>query len=150
MTDIKTTEQRSHNMAAIKGKNTKPEIYLRKLLFTYGYRYRNYSKNIYGKPDIWMRKYNTAVFVNGCFWHHHKNCRYAYTPKSNIEFWNEKFEKNISRDIRVREKLREQGIKVVVIWECTLKQMKKSSEYQEMVLERIFAFLKNSDDILEI
>ena len=137
-------------MAAIKGKNTKPEIYLRKLLFTYGYRYRNYSKNIYGKPDIWMRKYNTAVFVNGCFWHHHKNCRYAYTPKSNIEFWNEKFEKNISRDIRVREKLREQGIKVVVIWECTLKQMKKSSEYQEMVLERIFAFLKNSDDILEI
>lgn len=150
MTDIKTTERRSHNMAAIKGKNTKPEIYLRKLLFTYGYRYRNYSKNIYGKPDIWMRKYNTAVFVNGCFWHHHKNCRYAYTPKSNIEFWNEKFEKNISRDIRVREKLREQGIKVVVIWECTLKQMKKSSEYQEMVLERIFAFLKNSDDILEI
>ena len=82
MADIVSPEQRSKNMAAIRSKNTKPEVYLRKLLFAQGFRYRIAAKNVPGHPDMFLRKYNTAIFVHGCFWHHHKGCRYAYNPKS--------------------------------------------------------------------
>lgn len=83
--DIVTSEQRSKNMSAIRSKNTKPEIYFRKFLFAEGYRYSLNSKNIPGHPDIYLRKYNTAIFINGCFWHRHEGCKYAYMPKSR---WN--------------------------------------------------------------
>ena len=96
--DILTPEKRKENMQAIHSKDTKPEIYLRKLLFSLGYRYRSYAKNIPGHPDIYLRKYNTAIFINGCFWHRHKNCKFAYMPKSNIDFWKRKFCDNVERD----------------------------------------------------
>ena len=92
--DIKSPEERSKNMAAIHSKNTKPEIYFRKLLFARGYRYSLNSKNIPGHPDVYLRKYNTAIFVHGCFWHRHNGCKYAYMPKSREDFWAEKFETN--------------------------------------------------------
>ena len=87
-------DARSRNMAAIKSKNTKPEIYVRKLLFSHGYRYRINVKRISGKPDLYLAKYKTAVFVNGCFWHMHNGCKYFVWPKTNNEFWKEKIERN--------------------------------------------------------
>ena len=99
---------RSQNMARIKSKNTKPEIYIRKLLYKMGYRYRvNYSQ-LPGTPDIFILKYNTAIFVNGCFWHRHKNCKIATFPKTNTEYWEKKFKRNVERDIEVYEKLFEE------------------------------------------
>ena len=92
MADIVSPEKRSQNMSAIRSKNTKPEVYLRKLLFAQGYRYRIADKSVPGHPDIFLRKYNTAIFVNGCFWHRHPGCKYAYTPKSRVEFWQKKFD----------------------------------------------------------
>ena len=91
MADIVSPERRSKNMSAIRSKDTKPEIYLRKLLFAEGYRYRIAEKSIPGHPDMFLRKYNTAIFVHGCFWHRHQGCKYAYMPKSRVEFWQKKF-----------------------------------------------------------
>ena len=141
MADIKSNEQRSRNMAAIKGKNTKPEIYLRRCLFSRGYRYRVNVSGISGHPDIWLRKYNTAIFVNGCFWHRHSNCKYAYTPKSRVEFWENKFAKNVLRDQRVKDALKEKGIRCLIIWECTIKKMIKDQDYSKQVLDACEAFL---------
>lgn len=93
MTDIVSREQRSKNMAAIKSKDTKAEIYLRKLLFAEGYRYSINSTAVPGHPDIYLRKYNTAIFVNGCFWHRHTECKFAYMPKSNTSFGKKSFKK---------------------------------------------------------
>ena len=116
MADIVSPEQRSKNMAAIRSKDTKPEIYLRKLLFSQGFRYRIAAKNIPGHPDIFLRKYNTAIFVHGCFWHRHKGCKYAYTPKSRVEFWQKKFADNIRRDAVVRNELHDKNIKCLIVW----------------------------------
>ena len=102
MADIVSPEKRSQNMSAIRSKDTKPEVYLRKLLFAQGYRYRIADKSVPGHPDIFLRKYNTAIFVNGCFWHRHPDCKYAYTPKSRVEFWQKKFDDNVQRDAVVK------------------------------------------------
>ena len=123
--DIVTPEQRSKNMAAIRSKDTKPEIYFRKLLFAKGYRYSLNSKKVPGHPDMYLRKYNTAVFVHGCFWHRHGGCKFAYMPKSRIEFWKNKFEVNQKRDLVVRNELFENNIKCLVVWECSIKKMKR-------------------------
>lgn len=139
--DTHTPEQRHRNMSAIRSKNTKPEVYLRKLLFARGYRYGLYSKKVTGKPDLWMPKYRTAIFVNGCFWHRHEGCRYASRPKSNPDYWNAKFERNVKRDQTVREELRRKGIRVLTVWECTIKNMKKDPEYRERILNQIEEFL---------
>lgn len=98
MADIVSPEKRSQNMSAIRSKNTQPEVYLRKLLFAQGYRYRIADKSVPGHPDIFLRKYNTAIFVNGCFWHRHPGCKFAYTPKSRVEFWQKKFDDNLVCD----------------------------------------------------
>lgn len=150
MADIKTKAARSANMAAIKGKNTKPEVMVRKVLFSHGYRYRKNAKNIVWHPDIWMPKYNTAIFVNGCFWHRHSGCKYSYLPKSNTEFWNRKFEQNIARDNREKSELEEKGIKCLVVWECTVKKMlkKHNPEKEESFLNAVCSFL-NSDALYE-
>ncbi len=137
MADTLTPEERSRNMAAIRSRDTKPEVYLRKLLFAKGYRYRIADKNIPGHPDIFLRKYNTAIFIHGCFWHRHTGCKYAYTPKSRIEFWQKKFDDNVRRDAVVAEELQKQGIKQVVIWECTIKQMMRESVFQMKMLSEI-------------
>lgn len=139
--DTVTSEQRSKNMSAIRSKDTKPEIYFRKLLFSRGYRYRVNSKQVSGHPDIYLRKYNTAIFVHGCFWHRHEKCKYAYMPKSNVEFWNKKFDTNIRRDAVVQEELWAGGIKCLIIWECTVKQMKKNREVCDKYMELVENFL---------
>lgn len=146
MADIKSPEERSRNMAAIKGKNTKPEIYLRKLLFAQGFRYRTNTSSIPGHPDIWLKKYSTAVFVNGCFWHRHSGCKYAYIPKSRTEFWNYKFERNVLRDLEVRKQLENNEIKCLVVWECTIKAMIKNIEFRNECISSIEKFL--SSDIM--
>ena len=150
MADIKSPEERSRNMAAIKSKDTKPEIFLRHLLFQRGYRYRLNVKDVPGHPDLFLRKYNTAIFVHGCFWHRHSGCKYAYMPKSRIEFWEEKFKRNIQRDRIVREEIAEQNIKMLIIWECTIKHMKDNEKYLENVVEIISAFLLSEVEYLEL
>ena len=91
MADIKSVEQRSRNMSRIKGKDTSIEKKVREYLFKRGFRYRKNYKALPGKPDLYLKKYKTTVFINGCFWHHHKNCKFAYIPKSNVDFWTNKF-----------------------------------------------------------
>ena len=116
---------RSENMARVKSVNTKPEIFLRKLLWHRGFRYRvNYSK-LPGKPDIYIPKYNTAIFVNGCFWHMHENCKLSSIPKNNYDFWKNKLEGNVERDKKNYKELENMGIKVVVVWGCEIKEMMK-------------------------
>ena len=106
MADVKTPEQRSRNMAAIKGKDTKPEIIVRKYLFSRGLRFRVQVRKLPGNPDIVLPKYKTVIFVNGCFWHGHEGCKYFRLPKSNVEFWKEKIERNIARDVRNETELK--------------------------------------------
>ena len=141
MADILTPDKRSQNMSAIKSRDTKPEIYFRKLLFAEGLRYRKNSPSIIGHPDIYLAKYHTAIFVNGCFWHRHAGCKYAYSPKTRIDFWNRKFEQNVQRDNTVRKALEEQGIKCLVVWECTIKQMKREPNFEVAVLYKAIDFI---------
>jgi len=116
----KVSEQRSRNMSAIKSKNTKPEIKVRKVLHSMGYRFRLHSKDLPGSPDIVLPKYKTVIFVHGCFWHRHKNCKYASTPKTRQEFWEAKFRENINRDKLNQENLSSKGWKIIVVWECEI------------------------------
>lgn len=146
MADFMTPEQRHNNMSRIRGKDTTPEVYIRKLLFNEGFRYRIHSKHIPGRPDIWMRKYNTAIFINGCFWHRHQGCKYAYMPKSRIDFWKTKFDKNIERDNNNRLELIDRGIRFAVIWECTIKKMQKSPEFEKEVMEAISHFITGMEE----
>lgn len=148
--DIKSPEERSKNMAAIRSKNTKPEIYFRKLLFAQGYRYSLNSNKVPGHPDIYLRKYNTAIYIHGCFWHRHPQCKYAYMPKSKVEFWQKKFEANIKRDYVVRMELEDRGIKCLIVWECTVKQMSKNNENCVLYLDMVKTFLKTKDLFLEL
>lgn len=148
--DIKSPEERSRNMAAIRSKDTRPEIYFRKLLFAQGYRYSLNSKKIPGHPDSYLRKYNTAIFIHGCFWHRHSGCKYAYMPKSRVEFWQKKFEANVKRDYIVRMELQDKGIKCLVVWECTVKKMKRNSVNCEKYLKETEDFLENDEMFLEI
>ncbi|MBO6207865.1 MAG: DNA mismatch endonuclease Vsr [Lachnospiraceae bacterium] len=150
MTDIKTPEERSHNMARIRNKDTKPEIYIRKKLFERGYRYRKNATDVFGHPDMWLAKYNTAVFVHGCYWHRHNGCKYAYVPKSRVNFWMTKFENNIKRDEDVRRNLAISGIRVLVIWECTIRIAMKSEEEEQRVLENVERFLRSEKEYLEL
>lgn len=108
-------------MSHIKSKNTSIELKVRKYLFNKGFRYRINLKSLPGKPDIVLRKYKTVIFVNGCFWHQHNNCKFAKIPKSNSLFWEKKFMKNIQNDEKNKENLKKLGWKVLVIWECEIK-----------------------------
>ena len=137
-------------MSCIKGKDTKPEEYLRKLLFAQGYRYRKNASSLTGHPDIWMARYRLAIFVNGCFWHRHPGCTYAYTPNSNVEFWNKKFSQNVERDKREIHQLLDQNIRCMIVWECTLKKMKRSEELQTEYLNDIISFIESSEPFKEI
>ena len=121
----KVSEQRSRNMSAIKSKNTKPEIAVRKLLHSMGYRFRLHRKDLPGSPDIVLPKYKTVIFVHGCFWHRHQNCKYASNPKTRREFWEKKFKENIERDKKTQEKLKNLGWKTKIVWECEIKKQDK-------------------------
>lgn len=148
MADSLTPERRSWNMSRIKNKNTKPEVYLRKLLFAEGYRYRIAPKYIPGHPDLYLKKYNTAIFVHGCFWHRHTGCKYAYTPKTRVEFWGKKFSDNIMRDQIVREELKQKGIKQLIIWECTIETMKRNASNDAFT--NLVSFMNNSEQYMEL
>ena len=125
---------RSENMARVKNKNRKPEIFLRKLLWHKGFRYRINYKKLPGSPDIYIPKYNAAIFVNGCFWHMHENCKYSSIPKNNHEFWKNKLEGNVERDKKNYAQLESMGVKVIVVWGCEIKQMMKDGA---IVTERV-------------
>ena len=150
MADIVSPEKRSQNMSAIRSKNTKPEVYLRKLLFAQGYRYRIADKSVPGHPDIFLRKYNTAIFVNGCFWHRHPGCKFAYTPKSRVEFWQKKFDDNVRRDSAVKAELLEHGIKLLTVWECAIRRMQRDKIEEERALAKIIFFIKSNEKNAEI
>lgn len=121
MTDIVDHATRSRMMSGIRGRDTKPEVIVRKYLHAQGLRYRIAPKNLPGKPDIVLPKYRTVVFVHGCFWHRHPGCRYTATPASNRDFWQNKFKQNLARDTRVRSQLARGGWKVLVVWECEVR-----------------------------
>ncbi|MBY0473677.1 MAG: very short patch repair endonuclease [Nitrosomonas sp.] len=113
-------DTRSRNMAAIKSKDTLPERLVRSILHRAGFRFRKNDPRLPGTPDIHLPKWKCVIFVNGCFWHRHQNCRYTTTPKSNIEFWEKKFRANVERDARKYSVLAAQGVRVIIIWECEL------------------------------
>ena len=121
MADIMTPNQRSRCMAAIKDKDTKPEILVRKFLFSKGLRYRLNNRKLPGSPDIVLKKYKTVIFVDGCFWHGHEGCKYFRLPKSNTSFWETKITRNIERDKETTQALTALGWKVIRIWECELR-----------------------------
>ena len=127
MADIKTQESRSYNMSRIAGKDTKPEELVRRYLFSKGFRYRKNVRKLPGSPDLVLPKYRTVIFVNGCFWHGHEGCKYFVWPKSNVEFWRQKIETNISRDQRKETQLRDMGWNVLVVWECELRPAKRQT-----------------------
>ena len=124
MADNHTKEIRSYNMSRIRSKNTKPEEMVRKYLFSQGFRYRKNDTRLPGNPDIVLPKYKTVIFVNGCFWHNHENCKYFVWPKTNEDFWRTKISANVSRDQENIKLLSELGWNVIVIWECELKKQR--------------------------
>lgn len=119
--DVVDSATRSRMMSGIKSKDTKPELIVRKYLHAQGFRYRLHVRNLPGSPDIVLPKHRVAIFVHGCFWHRHPNCRYATTPSSNAERWRLKFETNVERDARKKEALIAAGWHVIVVWECELR-----------------------------
>lgn len=128
MTDLMTPEQRHRCMAAIKGKDTRPEMLVRKYLFSKGLRYRVNDKKLPGSPDIVLKKYKTIIFIDGCFWHAHKGCKYYKMPKTNIDFWRAKIARNIARDYVNNVDLELAGWKVIRVWECDVKTKAKREE----------------------
>ncbi len=121
MVDHISPEKRSWNMSRIRSKNTKPEKIVRSLLHRLGFRFRIHKNNLLGKPDIVLKKYNTVLFVHGCFWHQHKGCSRCFTPKDNINYWKPKLERNVSKFVEDKKNLKKLGWNVVVIWECETK-----------------------------
>lgn len=122
MTDIVDSQTRSRMMAGIRGKDTKPELILRRSLHAQGFRYRLHAKGIPGKPDLVLPKYKAVIFVHGCFWHRHEGCRYATTPATRPEFWAEKFAANVRRDRATCQTLKARGWRVATVWECALRK----------------------------
>lgn len=140
MADVHTAEQRSRNMAAIRGKDTKPELIVRGIAHRLGYRFRLHSKGIPGTPDLVFRRLKKVIFVHGCYWHVH-NCKWgAVIPKTNAEFWQEKRSGNVARDTRTLQRLRDEGWEVLTIWEC---QTKDAETTQRLVK----AFLGERDAV---
>ena len=121
MTDVHNSQTRSYNMSQIKGKDTKPEILVRKFLFSNGFRYRLYDKKLPGKPDIVLPKFKTVILIHGCFWHGHKNCKYFVTPKTRTEWWLDKIENTKHRDNVNKLRLVKMGWNVITLWECEIK-----------------------------
>ena len=147
MADIVTKAKRSEMMAGIKGKDTKPEIIIRKSLHRLGFRYKLHDKTLPGKPDLVFPKYKSIIEINGCFWHLH-NCHLFKWPRSRKEFWKEKLEKNKERDQRNREELNALGWRLLVVWECALKG--KARLPIEEVITMCESFLKGNEKHKEI
>lgn len=139
MSDTLSQTQRSYNMSRIRGKNTKPEILVRKGLHARGFRFRLHDRKLPGSPDIVLPKYGVAIMVNGCFWHGHKGCRYATKPKSNMQFWDAKIARNRHRDEVTEAHLQALGWHVVTIWECELKGKSLATSRLDELVEEIRA-----------
>ncbi len=122
MPDNLTKEQRHKNMSAIKGKDTSIEVKVRKYLWAHGFRYRKNVKDLPGTPDIVIPKYKAVIFINGCFWHHHYNCKLAVLPKSNTEYWTKKIDKNVDNDIKNYNLLQQMDYNIITVWECEIKE----------------------------
>lgn len=133
MADVHDPKTRSYNMSRIRGKDTKPEMLVRKFLFKHGFRYRLHDKKLPGKPDIVLPKYKTVIFVHGCFWHGHKGCKYFVVPKTRMEWWMSKIENTVAKDKLHRKNLVEQGWQVIEVWECELKPEKVHSKQKEIL-----------------
>jgi len=131
--DTFSKSKRSEIMAKVSGANTKPEIIVRKFLFSKGFRYRINVKNLQGKPDIVLPKYKTIIFIHGCFWHGHQNCEAATLPTSNIEYWTKKVSSNIARDFKNTQQLKSNGWKVITVWECELRKKVLNITLSELV-----------------
>ena len=137
MSDIFSKSQRSYLMSKIKGKETKSEILVRKYIFSKGFRYRKNVSKLPGTPDIVLSKYKTVIFINGCFWHYHQECKEGRLPSSNVDYWKSKLEKNVERDYKNNSLLASIGWKVIVIWECELKTIYIRQKRLELLLDQI-------------
>lgn len=135
MTDVHNKATRSYNMSRIKGKDTKPEMLVRKFLFANGFRYRLHDKKLPGKPDIVLPKYKTVIFVHGCFWHGHESCKYFKIPQTRTEWWVNKINGNIAVDQRTTLALENTGWKVIVLWECELKPKTIAETLQKLLIQ---------------
>jgi len=147
MTDVHNKATRSKNMAAVSGKNTKPELLIRKALHRRGFRYRLHDKKLPGKPDLVLPKYKAVIFVNGCFWHHH-DCHLFKWPSTRQDFWRTKIESNKARDIEAVKQLRRAGWRVLTIWECSLKG--KSRLPEGILVSRVSHWIVEGDAEQEI
>jgi len=147
MTDVHSKETRSKNMAAVSGKNTKPELLIRKSLHRRGFRYRLHDKNLPGKPDIVLPKYQAVIFVHGCFWHQH-DCHLFKWPSTRKEFWRTKIEGNKTRDIEAVKQLKLAGWRVLTIWECSLKGKTRLPE--KVLISRVSNWIVEGDTVIEV
>ncbi len=148
--DTLTPESRHKNMSHIRSKDTTPEKLIRKALFKAGFRYHICDKRYPGKPDLIFPHYYAVIFINGCFWHAHENCRYFVFPKSNQDFWKNKFKRNQERDKKVIEHYKDQCWRICVVWECAIRG-KESKKKIQSVTEQIIQWLDNpGEHFLEI
>ncbi|OYX70683.1 MAG: very short patch repair endonuclease [Rhizobiales bacterium 32-66-11] len=146
MTDVVDSQARSRIMAGIRGKDTKPERTLRRVLHARGFRFRLNVKNVAGCPDLVLPKYSALVFVHGCFWHRHEGCRYTTTPSTRLEFWQAKFEANVARDNAIRSTLLYDEWRVAIVWECALRKLEQAIASAEL----LSAWLMSSESQIEI
>lgn len=137
MADLVSPEVRSQMMAGIKGKNSAPELLVRKVLFAAGFRFRLHQRDLPGTPDIVLPSRKTAIFVHGCFWHMHTGCKYAKTPSTRREFWRAKLDANVKRDQQAVDKLVEMGWRVLIVWECATRQADAASLLTTLVIDWI-------------
>ncbi len=135
MADVHEPETRSYNMSQITGKDTKPEMLVRKFLHSNGFRYRLHAKELPGKPDLVLPKYNSVIFVHGCFWHAHEDCKYFKIPKTRTEWWKKKLFGNKDRDEKNIRKLKDKGWNVMVTWGCELKPGKREQNLKKIILQ---------------
>src|SRR5215831_12420477 len=136
MADVHDKATRSYNMSQIKGKNTKPEMLVRRFLHAQGFRYKLHDKTLPGKPDIVLPKYKTVIFIHGCFWHGHEGCRYFVVPKTRTDWWLNKINSNIANDKKAIAALKKEGWKIITLWECDLKPTKLDKSLS-LLLQRL-------------
>ena len=140
MSDVFSKSKRSEIMSKVHNRNTKPEIKVRKYLFSKGFRYRLHDGRIPGTPDIYLPKYKTVIFINGCFWHGHRECKYSKLPSSNSVYWQNKIDNNIKRDLLNVSLCQNKGLNVIVIWTCQIRK-KDISSFMNLIINKIISYL---------
>jgi DNA mismatch endonuclease (patch repair protein) len=133
MADVHSKEIRSFNMSRIRSKDTKPELMVRKFLFSKGFRYRLHVKNLVGKPDLVLPKYKPVIFIHGCFWHGHENCKYFVVPKTKTDWWLNKISKNTTNDKSAEQTLTSAGWNIITVWECELKTISRADTFNKLI-----------------